>query len=113
MPDDRAKRVALNESRFRQINDKLRADLAKLPHEPDLIPFVCECGNPTCTAILELTVAQYEAIRADSRRFIVLAGHEIADLETVVAHEAGYAVVEKLAESGPLVDTTDPWRDQH
>lgn len=108
MLDERARRIALNESRFRQINDDLRADLAKLPHVPEVIPFVCECGEATCTAILELTVAQYESIRADSRRFVVCAGHEQPDVETVVAHEGGHAVVEKLPDSGPLVDATDP-----
>ena len=113
MPDERTERIALNESRFREINETLRADLAKLARQPEAISFVCECGQATCTGIVELTVAQYEAIRANSRRFIVLSGHEMPDVETVVGHEGGYAVVEKLLESGPLVDATDPRRGEH
>ena len=113
MPDERLERIAANENRFRGINDDLRAGLAKLPREPDVVPFVCECGHGTCTATLELTVAQYESVRANSRRFIVLPGHEIPDTEVVVAHIAGYALVEKRPASGSLVDRADPRRDQH
>jgi hypothetical protein len=113
VPDERTERIALNESRFRQINDQLRADLAKLPQPPEVIPFVCECGHADCTAVLELTVPEYESIRANSRRFVVMAGHEIADAETVVAYTSGYAVVEKLPDSAPLTDATDPRRGEH
>ena len=113
MPDERTERIAANENRFRRINDELRTGLAKLPREPDVVFFVCECGHGTCTAILELTVAQYESVRANSRRFVVLPGHEIPDTEVVVDHVAGYAVVEKLPESGSLVDAADPRRGRH
>ena len=113
MPDERTKRIALNESHFRTINDALRADLAKLPREPGVIPFVCECGVATCAAVLELTVPEYESIRANSRRFIVVAGHELTEVERVVGSVSGYSVVEKLAPSGSLVDATDPRRGEH
>ncbi len=106
MPDERTERIALNESRLRKINDDLRSDLAKLPHEPDVIPFVCECGEASCAAIVELTVPEYEAIRANSRRFMVIAGHEKPDVEYVVGQTSGHSVVEKRPESGPLVDAT-------
>ena len=111
MPDERTQRIAADENRFRRINDDLRIDLAKLPREPDVVPFVCECGRGTCTLIVGLTVAQYESVRANSRRFIVVAGHEIPDTEVVVAHVAGCAVVEKLPASASLVDAADPRRD--
>lgn len=110
MADERTRRIALNESRFRQINDDLRRDLAKLPEEPEVVAFVCECGQAACTAAVELTPSQYEELRAHSRRFVVLTGHEMPAVETVVGHTAGHAVVEKRRESGPLVDATEPRR---
>lgn len=113
VPDERTERIALNESRFRDINDRLAADLAKLPQPPEAVPFVCECGLATCTATLELTLGAYESIRANARRFIVLAGHELPDAEMVVGDVSGYAVVEKRPDSGALVDATDPRRDAH
>lgn len=108
MADTRSKRIANNESRFRDINESLRRDLAKLPGQPDAVPFVCECGLSSCAGTIEITVDEYEAIRANPRRFIVLAGHEIPDVEHVVTSTRVYTVVEKKPEVGPLVDATDP-----
>ena len=110
MPDERAERIAVNESRFRGINEKLRNDLGKLPEEPATVAFVCECGRAECKAVLELAIAEYEAIRANPRRFIARDGHEFPDVERVVAHTSGYVVIEKLPDTGPLVDATDPRR---
>lgn len=113
MADERSERIALNESRFRQINDKLRDDLAKLPSEPEAIPFVCECGSNSCEGVIEITLADYEAVRANSRRFLILPDHDIPTVERVVASAPSHMVVEKESGVGPLVDATDPRRDQH
>lgn len=113
MADERAERIALNESRFRQINDGLRDDLAKLPSEPEAVPFVCECGSNACEGLIEVTLAEYEGIRANSRHFLVLPGHEIEGAERVLASTPRYMVVEKQPEVGPLVDATDPRRARH
>ncbi len=112
MPDERTERIALNESRFRDINQRLAADLATLPHPPEAIPFVCECGAASCTATVGLSTPEYESIRASSRRFVVVAGHELPDVETVISASSGYAIVEKRPQSGPLVEATDPRRDR-
>ncbi|CAA9474697.1 MAG: hypothetical protein AVDCRST_MAG69-337 [uncultured Solirubrobacteraceae bacterium] len=113
MDDQRAERIALNESRFRQINDGLRDDLAKLPSEPEAVPFVCECGSNACEGLIEVTLAEYEGIRANSRHFLVLPGHEIVEAERVLASTPRYMVVEKQPGVGPLVDATDPRRGPH
>ena len=112
MPGERTERIALNESRFRDINERLAADLAKLAHQPDVIPFVCECAMASCAATVELTAAEYESVRASSRRFVVVPGHELPDVETVISASRGHAIVEKLPASGSPVDATDPRRDQ-
>ena len=101
MPDERTECIALNESRFRDINERLAADLAKLARQPEAIPFVCECGAATCEAAVDLTASEYESIRVSSRRFVVVAGHELPDVETV-----------KSPAAGSLVDATDPRRNE-
>ena len=113
MPDERTERIALNESRFRDINERLSADLAKLAPRPEVIPFVCECGMATCGATVELTTPEFESIRASSRRFFVVTGHDLPDVETVISASSSYSIVEKLPESGSLVDATDPRRGVH
>ncbi len=112
MPDERAERIALNESRFRDINERLATDLDKLAHRPEVIPFVCECGMASCAATVDLTAPEYEAVRANSRRFAVVGGHELPDVERVISALSGYSIVEKLPASGPVVDATDPRRHQ-
>jgi hypothetical protein len=107
MPE-RLRRIALNEARFREINEKLRESLEALADAPERLSFVCECGHAACRQSVEVTAAAYEAVRANPRRFLVLPGHELLDTERVVGTGDGYLVVEKHAEAGPIVDSTDP-----
>jgi hypothetical protein len=57
--------------------------------------FVCECGNLGCTETVELTIAEYEAVRSSFDRFLVVPGHEIEAVEDVVESHDGYLVVVK------------------
>jgi hypothetical protein len=111
MPDERAARLARNEARFREINERVERDLEPILDTPEeRIPFVCECGRRDCTEAVELPVAEYEAVRQDSRRFILVAGHEIPDVEDVVERHDRYVVVQKHAETWPIVEREDPRR---
>jgi hypothetical protein len=57
--------------------------------------FVCECGNLGCTATVELSIAEYEMVRSNFDRFLVIPGHEIESVEDVVERHDGYLVVVK------------------
>ena len=46
--------------------------------------YLCECADPECREKLALTREQYEHVRADSRHFAVLKGHEVPDVEVVI-----------------------------
>ncbi len=107
MPDDRTERIARNESRFRDINEGLRRDLEKLPSQPEMVPFVCECGLSVCSATVEMSIPEYETVRASSRRFVLVPGHELPQTENVVDRHQRYFVVEKKPEVGSIVDATD------
>jgi hypothetical protein len=99
-PDARLARIATNEARFREINDRLERDLRSVPHTPEQLEFVCECAHRGCEALIPLTFAEYEAVRRDSRRFAVHPGHTILDAERVVLSCDRYEVVEKIGEAG-------------
>jgi hypothetical protein len=60
--------------------------------------FVCECGHLGCTETLELTIAEYEAVRSGFERFLVVPGHEIEQIEEVVERHHAYLVVAKRDE---------------
>ncbi|HEX2084751.1 MAG TPA: hypothetical protein VHF89_03640 [Solirubrobacteraceae bacterium] len=108
--DARARRIAENESRFREINERLRSDLRALPDDADPIPFVCECGRVDCADSVRLTLEEYETIRASSLDFVVVPGHQAPDVEDVVDLHEHYARVRKHPEAAPIVRASDPRR---
>ncbi|HEX3239734.1 MAG TPA: hypothetical protein VHR18_06325 [Solirubrobacterales bacterium] len=57
--------------------------------------FVCECGHLGCNATVELSIAEYEAVRTAFDRFLVLPGHVIDAVDHVVENRGGYLVVVK------------------
>ena len=59
------------------------------------VPFLCECADPACRALLRLAWSEIEALLARPSRFALLPGHQITAVEEVVHEAAGYIVVEK------------------
>jgi hypothetical protein len=106
--DGRHERIARNESRFRDINDRLERGLRQVRHMPERLEFICECGDRDCQALIALTLDEYEAVRRDSRRFAVVPGHVFPDIERIVARNDRYEVVEKHGAAVPIADETDP-----
>jgi hypothetical protein len=90
----REERVARNETTTRQINEDIKRAHQDAP-PADHVRILCECGRQNCDRVLAITLAEYEAVRADPRRFAVAHDHVIADLEQVVAETDRYAVVAK------------------
>lgn len=108
MPDERAARLAANEARFREINDRLERELEPILQAPDeFLPFVCECGRRACADAIRLTLAEYERVREDATRFAVAPGHEITDVEDVVERHERYLVVRKHPETWEIVQRAD------
>jgi hypothetical protein len=109
MPDERAARLAENETRFRTINDRVERDLEMVVDDPDeLLPFICECAQRTCNARIELSRAEYERVREQPVLFAVAPGHEILDVEDVVERRERYVVIRKQPETWEIVTKTDP-----
>jgi hypothetical protein len=102
-------RTAANEATFREINEAIeRGQWPGEEHEP--VGFRCECAQLGCNQLLELTIAEYEDIRAHPRRFLVSPGHVRPSLEVVVGTRPEYVVVEKRGEAGEVAEETDPRR---
>jgi hypothetical protein len=100
-------RVAMNEATFRKVNEGM-----EVGQDPSgLLTFVCECGRLGCNRLIQLTRAEYEAVRSDPRRFAILDGHEIVEVEHVVERNDRYLVVEKAGDpEAEVVESTDPRR---
>jgi hypothetical protein len=75
---------------FRAANERLDAVVPAACR-----PVICECGDQSCMAVIELEPQEYERIRA-SEHFILLPGHENHRAEHVVECGDGFVVVEKI-----------------
>jgi hypothetical protein len=102
--DARKRRIAENEARFREINERLANDVAELTAADETTDFVCECGKVECTLTIALTLDEYRHVRDDPLLFAVLPGHQIEDAEDVLTSTERYAVVRKHAEAAPVVE---------
>jgi len=100
-------RAARNEALFREVNERVRALADKFADEPEAVSFVCECSNDRCSERLQLPSKLYEAVRANSRRFLVVPGHE-GDFERVVDHTHHCVIVEKEGTAGHIANRTNP-----
>jgi hypothetical protein len=62
----------------------------------------------TTNQLIALSRAEYEAVRANPRRFAIVPGHEVAEVEPAVEQHERYAVVETHADTSPIAERTDP-----
>src|SRR5262245_43513105 len=104
----REERVAKNEASAREINERIEESYDS--HRLDTYTnMVCECGLADCDVFLRITKAEYEDVRSDPRRFVIVGQHLIADVEDVISETERFIVVQKR-EGAPaeVAERTDP-----
>lgn len=94
--DEHAKNIGENEVVFREVNERLRELGEGFSLVSNTAEFVCECGQADCMERVRISLAAYEEIRSDPRRFFVIKGHELPEYERIVEEREEYLVVEKL-----------------
>jgi hypothetical protein len=92
-----ADRIRENNRLFREANERIRAASSGYGDPVDPIPFLCECPQEDCRAIVRMSPDEYSSIRAHSGRYFTASGHEgrEAPVGEVVARRNGYVLVEK------------------
>ncbi len=108
-------RAARNESLFREINERIEAsNAAHLWVDPPYADWVCECAREECAVPVQLTVREYETVRANPVRFLVAPSeeHVSSDVERVVTRDDRYWVVEKRGTAGDVSEALDPRSDE-
>ncbi len=93
--DARARRIGENEALYRSINDKIESLNETFGVVAETMAVICECGKLECSEQIELDIPTYEHVRADPTHFVVLPGHELLDVETVVERHDGFNIVRK------------------
>jgi hypothetical protein len=108
--ETRRARIAANEAVFRTVNEQIE-DLNRMLGQAvgdDSMAIICECGDVGCTEQITIPVDAYEEARSDPTHFIIVPGHEITDVEDIVARHGNFNVVCKHKGSGKTVaEATD------
>jgi hypothetical protein len=93
--ETRRKRIAKNEGLFRAVNEKIEDINRDFSLDTQSISVVCECGDMHCSDKFDIDAATYEDVRSDPTWFVIVPGHEVADVEEIVARHDGFDVVAK------------------
>ena len=88
----REERVLQTEEFFRDVNEVIARTGAASG-----CSFRCECANPFCNATFEMDGENLKTLHATPGYYVILAGHDIPELEDVVQRQSGYAIVRKRA----------------
>jgi len=102
------RRMVENEVVFRQANEKVAGGLDSLsklaahegqselaPSKDMAIQFFCECSDENCRERISLTLDNYRRHHENKKRFIVKSGHEVPEIEFIIATFTDHVVVEK------------------
>ena len=107
--DERKRRIGVNEAIFREANERIQDLNKSFAILTDRLVLVCECGDGQCVEKISVSPEAYEELRSDPTQFAVGPGHEIPDVEEVVARGEGYDVVRKVDEvPRHIAEATDP-----
>jgi hypothetical protein len=108
--DVRAAHGARTQSLFRDVNERVRQINDAFSIALPLGDWVCECANDACTSRVALSPADYERIRSNPARFVVLPNEVHVDhtIENVVERHEAYWIVEKTGDAAELAALVDP-----
>jgi hypothetical protein len=106
-------RIARNNATFRDANEHISAAAGAYGIDAP-VPFICECADARCSEIVRMTREEYEEVRAGSRHFLNVPGHQSAGggAAEIVAERNGYVIVEKLGRAGEIVEALDERRPE-
>jgi hypothetical protein len=77
MSETSRERIARNQAAYRKINEGIRA--GRGDSDAHRGAYMCECAILGCNELIELTLAEDEAVRRSSRRFVIAKGHDLPD----------------------------------
>lgn len=107
--DDRARRIGENEALYRSVNERIEGMNAAFGVLTGSMAVICECGYLECSQQLELDVSTYERVRAEPTHFVVVPGHEIPAVESIVEQHETFLIIRKdTGEPAKLARETDP-----
>jgi hypothetical protein len=112
--EDRGPRAARNQSLFREANERVKQLNEGFSMVLPVGEWICECADDACVERIELSPAEYEAVRNDGTHFLVAPGdeHVFLEVERVSERNECYWVVEKFGAAGEMAGKLDPRSQQ-
>jgi hypothetical protein len=102
--DARAIRAAKNEDLYREVNERIE----EISEGHEVLEVLCECADAACRDGLVVRRGEYEAVRAEGARFVVVPGHHDQQVERVIEQTERYWIVEKVGEAADEAERLDP-----
>jgi hypothetical protein len=96
MDDANRERLLRNEQFFRGANASVIVDDEGEGAETEPIECLCECSRVECVERIRISKAEWGEVHADPLRFTIACGHEVPEIEQVLARNERYCVIEKL-----------------
>ena len=97
---EREVRAAQNQMMSRSDNDRIKQLAEERSSSGQELDFACECADGTCVEKIPLSALQFLAIESEENQFIVVRGHEVAEVEDVIAERDGFLIVSKRGAAG-------------
>jgi hypothetical protein len=104
--EDRMERAGRNQTLFREVNERLEGLAEAFQHMTETSSFACECADLGCTAMINMRLSEYEAVRSHPNQFVVLPGHVYPDVEEVMAENDRYLIVSKQGVAAEIAEKT-------
>lgn len=107
--EQRERRAAHNQALFRSVNERIAALNDLFDSYTPYGSWMCECFRTDCTEMVEMTLGEYEALRAHPDRFAVVANPSHIDpkVEEVVSRDERYWTVEKTGIAAVIASELD------
>jgi hypothetical protein len=103
----RKRRIAENESLFREANERMK-EWEERDRAEALELYFCECEDLECREKVRVRGSDYERVRGDSLQFLVAPGHQLPEVETVIESHDEWVLVKKEPEVREIVEEGDP-----
>jgi hypothetical protein len=108
MDDHRVERLAKREALLREVNQEIARIDAGFTTDGAALEIVCECARNDCLELIAVSPTDYRKARSEPRRFLLVAGHELSEIERVVDRSDGFVVVEMEPTAAAIAEETAP-----
>lgn len=98
MADIQQRRIAINETRFREANEHIRSGIDGLRdgEAGDGYSMMCECALAECEEMIRAEQHEYRHVRSDPAWFMVRPTHVVRDVELPVEKNERFWIIEKF-----------------